>query len=167
MSKFNAGFKTLLLQGLSEPGFYGDLMYKFRKVVSGDGFLIISGGWLFVVAGLVLAWVFCGGRHAWLLVRSGGLFGCTAVGRASDWVAVHLGPYLRVTLAVDSWRPFRVVLGRACRGLADGFLMLWSFGVAVPVGPHVCFILVFRVGVFRANRATKCLRNQDRAGGEG
>ena len=27
----NVGLKTLLLQGLSEPEFYGDLMYKFRK----------------------------------------------------------------------------------------------------------------------------------------
>ena len=27
----NVGLKTLLLQGLSEPEFYGDLVYKFRK----------------------------------------------------------------------------------------------------------------------------------------
>ena len=31
VSKFNIGLKTLLLEGLSEPEFYGDLMYKFRK----------------------------------------------------------------------------------------------------------------------------------------
>ena len=29
--KYNVGLKTLLLQGLSEPEFYGDLVYKFRK----------------------------------------------------------------------------------------------------------------------------------------
>ena len=29
MSKYNVGLKTLLLQGLSEPVFYGDLVYKF------------------------------------------------------------------------------------------------------------------------------------------
>ena len=34
MSKFNVELKTLLLQGLSEPEFYGDLMYKFRKIIS-------------------------------------------------------------------------------------------------------------------------------------
>ena len=28
---YNVGLKTLLLQGLSEPEFYGDLTYKFRK----------------------------------------------------------------------------------------------------------------------------------------
>ena len=30
VSKFNVGFKTLLHQGLSEPEFYGDLVYKFK-----------------------------------------------------------------------------------------------------------------------------------------
>ena len=30
-SKFNVGLKTLLRDGLSEPKFYGDLVYKFKK----------------------------------------------------------------------------------------------------------------------------------------
>ena len=30
VSKFSVGLKTLLHQGLSEPEFYGDLVYKFR-----------------------------------------------------------------------------------------------------------------------------------------
>ena len=34
MSKYNVGLKILLLQGLSEPEFYGDLVYKFRKIIS-------------------------------------------------------------------------------------------------------------------------------------
>ena len=33
ISKYNVGLKTLLLQGLSEPEFYGDLVYKFRKII--------------------------------------------------------------------------------------------------------------------------------------
>ena len=33
MSKYNVGLKTLLLEGLSEPEFYGDLVYKFRKII--------------------------------------------------------------------------------------------------------------------------------------
>ena len=32
MSKSNVGLKTLLLQGLSEPDFYGDLVYTFKKI---------------------------------------------------------------------------------------------------------------------------------------
>ena len=34
MSKYNVGWKTLLLQGLSEPKFYGGLVYKFRKIIN-------------------------------------------------------------------------------------------------------------------------------------
>ena len=31
-SKFTVGLKSLLHQGLSEPEFYGDLVYKFKKI---------------------------------------------------------------------------------------------------------------------------------------
>ena len=33
MAKCNVGLKAFLLQGLSEPEFYGDLVYKFRKII--------------------------------------------------------------------------------------------------------------------------------------
>ena len=32
ISKFNVGLKSLLHQGLSEPEFYGDLVYKIKKI---------------------------------------------------------------------------------------------------------------------------------------
>ena len=32
ISKFNVGLKSFLHQGLSEPEFYGDLVYKFKKI---------------------------------------------------------------------------------------------------------------------------------------
>ena len=38
VSKYNVGLKTLLLQGLSEPEFYGDLVYKFRKIIGKSEF---------------------------------------------------------------------------------------------------------------------------------
>ena len=38
MSKYYAGLKTLLLQGLSESEFYGDLVYKFRKIIGKNDF---------------------------------------------------------------------------------------------------------------------------------
>ena len=38
MCKYNVGLKTLLLQGLSEPKFYGDLVYKFRKIIGKNDF---------------------------------------------------------------------------------------------------------------------------------
>ena len=39
VSKYNVGLKTLLLEGLSEPEFYGDLVYKFRKIIGKNDFL--------------------------------------------------------------------------------------------------------------------------------
>ena len=38
VSKYNVGLKTRLLQGLSEPEFYGDLVYKFRKIIGKNDF---------------------------------------------------------------------------------------------------------------------------------
>ena len=38
MSKYNVGLKTLLLKGLSEPAFYGDFVYKFRKIICKNDF---------------------------------------------------------------------------------------------------------------------------------
>ena len=38
VSKYKVGLKTLLLQGLSEPEFYGDLVYKFRKIIGKNDF---------------------------------------------------------------------------------------------------------------------------------
>ena len=36
--KYNVGFKTLLVQGLSKPEFYGDLVYKFRQIIGKNDF---------------------------------------------------------------------------------------------------------------------------------
>ena len=42
VSKYNVGLKTLLLQGLLEPEFNGDLVYKFRNIIGKMIFPIIS-----------------------------------------------------------------------------------------------------------------------------
>ena len=36
ISKFDVGLKSLLHQCLSEPEFYGDLVYKFKKIYGKD-----------------------------------------------------------------------------------------------------------------------------------
>ena len=36
ISKFQVGLKSLLRQGLSEPEFYDDLVYKFKKIVGSN-----------------------------------------------------------------------------------------------------------------------------------
>ena len=38
MSKYKVELKTLLLQSLSEPEFYGDLVYKFREIIGKNDF---------------------------------------------------------------------------------------------------------------------------------
>ena len=38
ISKFNAGLKSLLGEGLSEPEFYGDLVYKFKNFIGRNYF---------------------------------------------------------------------------------------------------------------------------------
>ena len=38
ISKYNVGLKTLLSEGLLEPEFYGDLVYKFKKLTGSNDF---------------------------------------------------------------------------------------------------------------------------------
>ena len=38
ISKFNVGLKTLLREGLSEPEFYSDFVYKFKKLIGRNDF---------------------------------------------------------------------------------------------------------------------------------
>ena len=38
VSKFNVGLKSLFHQGLSEPEFYGDLVYTFKKIMGRTSF---------------------------------------------------------------------------------------------------------------------------------
>ena len=54
VSKYNVGLKTLLLQGLSEPEFYGDLVYKFRKIIGKNDFPYYFKMIVFVIKRLVI-----------------------------------------------------------------------------------------------------------------
>ena len=38
ISKFQVGLKSLLRQGLSEPDFYGDLVYNLKEIVGSNNF---------------------------------------------------------------------------------------------------------------------------------
>ena len=38
LKSMNIHFKSLLRQGLSEPDFYGDLVYKLKKIVGSNNF---------------------------------------------------------------------------------------------------------------------------------
>ena len=38
LEKYSVSLKTLLQQGISEPEFYGDLVYRFRKIIGKSNF---------------------------------------------------------------------------------------------------------------------------------
>ena len=88
MSKFNVGLKTLLLQGLSEPKCFGDLVYKFRKIIGTNDFpyfkkIIVR----YKKIGYnidVLRQTACLVVHPIKANSFAYLFNCTTVGRASD-----------------------------------------------------------------------------------
>ncbi|MEW8512930.1 MAG: hypothetical protein AB2608_19005 [Candidatus Thiodiazotropha sp.] len=89
VSKFKVGLKSLLQQGLSEPEFYGDLVYKLRKIVSRADFS-------YQFRKVIMRYKRIGyninvmRQSACLVVNPitvdsfASLFNCTPVGRASD-----------------------------------------------------------------------------------
>ena len=89
VSKFSVGLKTLLHQGLSEPVFYGDLVYKFKQIV---GRVDFSGQFRKIIVRYKLIGfnINIMRQSACLLFKPitvnnfASLFNCTPVGRASD-----------------------------------------------------------------------------------
>ena len=89
VSKFNVGLKTLLHQGLSEPEFYGDLVYGFKGIVGGvdfsDQFGEIIVRYKRVGCGVnIMRQSACLVFNPITVNNFASLFNCTPVGRASD-----------------------------------------------------------------------------------
>ena len=89
VSKYNVGLKALLLEGLSEPEFYGDLVFKFRKIIGKNDFpchfkkIIVR----YKKIGYnvdVLRQTACLVVNPIKVNNFACLFNCTTVGRASD-----------------------------------------------------------------------------------
>ena len=62
--QYNIGLKTLLQQGISEPIFYGDLVYKFKRIVGKPNF---SDQFKKIVKHYIrvgLTWISCDSLHA-------------------------------------------------------------------------------------------------------
>ena len=64
VEKYSVSLKTLLQQGISEPEFYGDLVYRFRKIVGNLIFRSNSENLLTVIKELAIAWILYGRLHA-------------------------------------------------------------------------------------------------------
>ena len=89
VSKFNVGLKTLLRQGLSEPEFYGDLVYKFKKIVDradfSDQFKKIIVRYKRIGYNInIMRQSACLVFNPITVNNFASLFKCTPVGRASD-----------------------------------------------------------------------------------
>ena len=89
VSEYNVGLKTLLLQGLSEPEFYGDLVYKFRKIIGKNDFPYhfkkIVGRYKKIGYNInVMRQTACLVVNPIKVNSYATLFNCTTVGRTSD-----------------------------------------------------------------------------------
>ena len=89
ISKFQVGLKSLLRQGLSEPDFYGDLVYKLKKIVGSNNF---SAQFIKIISYYkkigyninVLQQTACLVVNPITVGNFAFLFNCTPVGRTSD-----------------------------------------------------------------------------------
>ena len=89
VSKFNVGLKTLLHQGLLEPEFYSDLIYKFKKIVGradfSDQFKKIIVRYKRIGYNInIMRQSACLVFNPITVNNFASLFNCTPVGRASD-----------------------------------------------------------------------------------
>ena len=89
VSKYNVELNTLVLQGLSEPEFYGDLVYKFRTIIGKYDFRYhfkkISVCYEKIGFNIyVLRQTECLVVNPAKVSSFANLFRCTTVGRASD-----------------------------------------------------------------------------------
>ena len=65
ISKFQVGLKSLLRQGLSEPDFFGDLVYKLKKIAGSNNF---SAQFIKIFSHykrLAITLMYCNRLHAW------------------------------------------------------------------------------------------------------
>ena len=93
ISKFQVGLKSLLRQGLSEPDFYGDLVYKLKKVVGSNNF---SAQFIKIISHYkkigyninVLQQTACLVVNPITVGNFAFLFNCTPVGQTSDSMMV-------------------------------------------------------------------------------
>ena len=64
VEKYSVSVKTLLPQGIPEPEFYGDSVYRFRKTVGKSNFSEQFRKLINRYKILAIAWILCGRLHA-------------------------------------------------------------------------------------------------------
>ena len=111
VSKFNVGLKTLLHQVLSEPEFYGDLVYKFKKIVGrvdfSDQFRKIIVRYKRIGYNInIMRQSACLVFNPITVNNFASLFNCTPMSRASD----NDGPDIKLFILVGLGRSFFCLL---------------------------------------------------------
>ena len=163
VSKFNVGLKTLLHQGLSEPEFYGDLVYKFKKIVGRVDFsdqfrkIIVHykriGYNINIMRRSARAWCLAQSRLITLLPS---LIARRLVGRQTQWCSRHKAIYF-------SWfgpELFCLLLGPPGFDCWFSSAPVFQWCCSTPQGspgvgrntflssPHLCFVVVFVCDLF-------------------
>ena len=149
ISKFQVGLKSLLRQGLSEPHFYGDLVYKLKKIVGSNNF---SAQFIKIISHYkkigyninVLQRTACLVVNPITVGNFAFLFNCTPVGRTSDSMMVPTkrliywwdGRGLMLWLFVGPTRVY--LLDLFCPGIQ--FYLLLS--------PYLCFISLLYLDLY-------------------
>ena len=87
--KFNVGLKTLLREGISEPEFYGDLVYDFKKQIGRNNFSFQFGKFITRYRRIgynlnIMQQFTCLVFNPFMVDNYAAFFNCTLVGRASD-----------------------------------------------------------------------------------
>ena len=117
--KYNIGLKTLLQQGISEPIFYGDLVYKFKRIVGkpnfSDQFKKIVKRYVRIGYNLdIMRQSACLVLNPITVYSYGFLFNCTTVGQTSDsidgWLRMSLlppplGNFADISYLVENGQP--------------------------------------------------------------
>ena len=150
--KFNVGLKTLLHQGLSEPEFYGYLVYKFKKIEGradfSDQFRKIIDRYKRIGYNInIMQQSACLVFNPITVNNFASLFNCTPVGRASDSM---MAPDIKLFILVGLGRSFFVCC-LAHRGSTIGFLLLQCSSdvvrhpgdLRVSVAKRSCRVLIF------------------------
>ena len=149
VSKYNTVLKSLLKQGLSEPEFYGDLVYKFKKIVGrndfSDQFKKITIRYKRIGYNMnVMRQTACLVVNPITANSFAYLFICTPLGiRLNNGSGIKLS----VKLAGAWWSVF----GRAHRGSTVGLLLLQRFRVGLPLSTRLVssqwWILIYMFAV--------------------
>ena len=138
ISKFQVGLKPLLRQGLSEPDFYSDLVYKLKKIVGSNNF---SAQFIKIISHykkMAITLMYCNRLHAWWSTQSR-LATLLSSLIARRWVGLQTLWWFRLKdLSIDE------MVGAWCFGCLSsppGFTCWISFAVVFSF--IYCWVLIF------------------------